>query len=75
MLLEKAYVLPPQQFGPRPDFYPDPVKMPNLYYTWRLFPCRCGVRTGWRFLHDDTQYLVCSIECLELVLSPVADTT
>lgn len=66
MKLEQCYPLPPRSFGPTPDYYPDPKKMPNLFYCGRMFPCMCGKAvTGWRYLNDNVPHLVCSIECLE----------
>lgn len=68
MKLEQCYALPPRLFGPQPDFYPDAVKVPNLYYCWRLYPCRCGARSGWRLLADNIEIIVCSTECLETLI-------
>lgn len=69
MRLEKAYPLPPKLFGPQEDFYPDAEKLPNLYYSWRLFACSCGKRSGWRLWHREATIIVCSTECLERVLN------
>lgn len=68
MKLEKCYALPPVSFGPHKDFYPDAKKMPNLLYSWRLYPCRCGTVSGWRYISDNTPHIVCSTECLEAVI-------
>jgi len=65
MKLEECYPLPPREFGPQKDYYPDPVKLPMLFYSWMIYPCSCGVLTGWEVFHEDTIYRACSTECLE----------
>lgn len=75
MRLEKTYPLPEKLFGPQADFYPDPEKLPNLYYSWRLYACACQKLTGWRLWHLEATHFVCSTECLEYLLSPVVEAT
>lgn len=70
MKLEQCYPLPPASFGPTPDYYPDPKKMPNLFYCGRMYACMCESRqvTGWRYIIDNVVHSVCTIECLETLI-------
>lgn len=68
MLLGLVFPVPKVTFTPQPDFYPDPVKLPDLFYCGRSYPCGCGVRTGWRYGFDNIMCCICSTECLERLL-------
>jgi len=68
MLLGLVFPVPAESFLPHPDFYPDLVKLPDLLYCGRFYPCGCGVRTGWRYCVDNLMCCICSTECLEALL-------
>lgn len=63
MTFDAKYSLPPREFGPSVDFYPN-AEDRTLFYSWRIFPCECGKRTGWRALRGRYSIPVCSEECL-----------
>jgi hypothetical protein len=71
--LELCYPLPKREYGPMKDYYPDPSKLPMLYYSWGIFPCTCGVLTGWVVCHEEVLYRACSTECLEGLAARLAE--